>query len=49
MKMDLTGKRAIVTGAGNGIGRRIALELNAAGVDVAIVGRNMNRLQNIYV
>ncbi|MBQ9562559.1 MAG: SDR family oxidoreductase [Lachnospiraceae bacterium] len=48
MKMDLTGKRAIVTGAGNGIGRRIALELNAAGVDVAIVGRNMNRLQKTY-
>lgn len=34
--IDLTGKAAIVTGGGNGIGRGIALRLAAAGADVLI-------------
>ncbi|MCP4713791.1 MAG: 3-oxoacyl-[acyl-carrier-protein] reductase [Deltaproteobacteria bacterium] len=34
--MNLTDKKAIVTGAGQGIGRVIALELAAAGADVAV-------------
>ena len=48
MKMNLQGTKAVVTGAGSGIGRRIALTLNAAGADVVIVGRNLTRLQKTF-
>lgn len=38
--MNLTGKAAIVTGGGKGVGRLIAQELASAGSSVAIIGRN---------
>ena len=38
--MELAGKVAIVTGAGRGIGRAIALELGGCGADVAFCNRN---------
>ena len=39
MDLELTGKKAIVTGGSKGIGRAIALELAREGVDVAIAAR----------
>src|SRR5260370_18149080 len=40
----LDGKRAIVTGSGQGIGRGIALALAAEGAAVALVGRTEAKL-----
>ena len=45
MKMDLRGKRAIVTGAGGGIGRSIALLLEGQGVHVMLCGRSEEKLK----
>jgi NAD(P)-dependent dehydrogenase (short-subunit alcohol dehydrogenase family) len=45
MDLRLGGKRAIVTGAGVGIGRAIAAELAREGVSVAICARSADTLQ----
>lgn len=44
---DLTGKKAVVTGAGRGIGRAVALALAGVGSDVALVARGKNELDSV--
>jgi NAD(P)-dependent dehydrogenase (short-subunit alcohol dehydrogenase family) len=45
MDLELAGKTAIVTGGSRGIGKAIARELAAEGVDVAIVARSRDALE----
>lgn len=44
---DLTGKTALVTGGGRGIGRSIALALAEAGADVAVTSRTKDELEKV--
>lgn len=45
--MDLTGKTAIVTGAANGLGRSTAIRLAKAGVKVAVIDIDREKLQQV--
>jgi 3-hydroxybutyrate dehydrogenase len=45
MAIDLTGRVALVTGGGRGIGRAIALALAGAGADLAVSGRTQAQLE----
>ncbi len=44
---DLSGKVAVVTGAGRGLGEQIALALAEAGADLALVGRTRRNLEAV--
>jgi NAD(P)-dependent dehydrogenase (short-subunit alcohol dehydrogenase family) len=44
-RFDLTGKTAIVTGAGRGLGRQMALALAHAGANVVCAARSLDQIQ----
>jgi 3-oxoacyl-[acyl-carrier protein] reductase len=45
--VDLSGRNALVTGAGSGIGRAIALRLSQRGARLALLGRNLGKLEAV--
>ena len=47
MKIDLTGKKALVGGSSKGIGLGIATELANSGASVCLMARNESRLKEI--
>ncbi len=45
LQIDLDGKTALVTGAGRGLGKAIALGLSQAGAKVALAARTTEQLE----
>ena len=44
--VDLTGKTALITGAGQGVGRGIALAMSKAGANVVLAGRTLGKVED---
>jgi NAD(P)-dependent dehydrogenase (short-subunit alcohol dehydrogenase family) len=47
MNIDLTGRIALITGASRGLGEAMAVALAAAGASIALVARDVARLQKV--
>ncbi len=47
IRPELSGKRALVTGASGAIGRSLSIALAQAGADVALLGRNKEKLAQV--
>ncbi len=47
VQYNFSGKKALVTGAGKGIGREIALQLAQAGCDIGTTGRDRKDLDSL--
>jgi NAD(P)-dependent dehydrogenase (short-subunit alcohol dehydrogenase family) len=47
MKIDLSGRTAVITGASRGLGKSMAEALSEAGAQVALVARDVKRLESV--
>src|ERR1044071_6667450 len=47
MKIDLTGRTALITGGNRGLGEAMAVALTNAGASVALVARDAERLRQV--
>ncbi|MBU3078218.1 SDR family NAD(P)-dependent oxidoreductase [Sphingomonas quercus] len=47
MKIDLTGKTAVIVGASGGLGEAMAHTLSEAGAEIALVARNAQKLETL--
>jgi NAD(P)-dependent dehydrogenase (short-subunit alcohol dehydrogenase family) len=47
MKIDLTGKAAVIVGGSGGLGEAMARTLSGAGAKIALVGRNQEKLDKV--
>src|SRR5687768_4839403 len=47
MNLDLTGRRALIGGSTQGIGKAVALELAMMGAHITLIARNAEELENV--
>ena len=46
-EMDLTGRVAVITGGGRGIGREIALAMADCGADISLAARTAQEIESV--